>query len=279
MGNGYKDIIKMINKTSGPKSIEEQFVGDVDRTIQVYSSGRTPSRTIKPSMLGGCKRQQVFVLLGANSDVGLLEEASFVRIGECGTDSHVRLQNACISAEGFKRPIIWIDPEEELKEAQSKGISTIVKQRQGNEVKCYNKRFNMSFMCDGIIQYHNLKMILEIKTEDHFKWIKRFSAEPKHKYQAICYSLCFGLNDIMFLYENRNYCTHKAFHIAITEEQKETVINEIETILKYAKDKIIPDKEKKCTYCKYKQACRHYGSGEHEWNPRSGQKTTYNKLF
>jgi CRISPR/Cas system-associated exonuclease Cas4 (RecB family) len=266
LGNPYKDIIKMVNKNSTPKSMGEQFASDIDRYFQLSKEVYMPSKSVKPSGLGGCLREQFFILMGVERDPGKLEDPSMVTIQQSGNDRHSRLQFACQDAVNYNLPIIWLDPEEEVAKAQQKGINTVIKRRDGNELLCHNADYKMNFKCDGIILYKDIKMILEVKTEDHFKWSARVCADPKHEYQAISYSLLFGINNIMFLYENRNYTTRKGYHVSVTDEQRDEVKNRIFTVLDYEKRLIVPPKSKdKCTYCTYKQKCKKYGDGEHEW--------------
>lgn len=264
--NVYKDIIKLINTSNTPKSLGEQFVADVNRYFQLSKEVYTPSKTIKPSSLGGCLREQFFILMGVERDPGKLEDPNMVTIQQSGNDRHNRLQNACQDAKNYHLPIVWLDPEKEVAMANQLGIRTRIKRRDGNELLCYNEDYHMNFKCDGIIKYQNIKMILEIKTEEHFKWLARVCADPKHEYQAISYSLCFGIDNVMFLYENRNLTNRKAYHVSVNEEQKKQVSDRVKTLLQYKNNLIVPEKNKnKCTYCNYKQACRKTGDGEPKW--------------
>jgi CRISPR/Cas system-associated exonuclease Cas4 (RecB family) len=263
MGNPYNDLFKMIKAAEGAQTIEEQFISDLNKVIQLGKSQYIPSTTIKPSALGGCFREQWFMLNGVEQDAAKFESADNISITESGNDRHNRLQNHLQGASRYGVPIIWVDPESEVKNLQLVGINTIVKRRDGNEVLCYNSDYNLNFKCDGIIIYRGIKMILEIKTEEHFKWIQRFGPEPKHEFQAAAYSLGLGIDDVMFLYENRNYTTRKAYKITVSPEFKEIVKGRITHIMAYKHAEKIPPKEKtKCQYCKYKAACKAQGDSD-----------------
>lgn len=259
--NPYKDLLNIIKSKEKAQTVGEQFVADLNRYFQLSKEVYVPSKTIKPSGLGGCLRQQWLILQGADRDVGVLEKAEDITIQQIGNDRHERLQNACQDAKNYGINIIWCDPEEEARLAQSKGINTVIKRRMGNELLCYNEDYNASFKCDGIIIYQDKKYILEIKTEEYGKFNCRYGPEPKHTYQAALYSLCFGINRIMFLYEDRNLTFRKGYEFIVTDQFKQTVKDRIELILAYDKTNIAPPKEKdKCTYCYYKQACKTYGN-------------------
>lgn len=261
--NPYNDLFKMIKAAEQAQTIEEQFISDLNRVIQFGKDQYTPSNTIKPSALGGCFREQWFMLNSAEQDAAKLENADNLTILESGNDRHNRLQNHLQNASRYGVPIEWVAPEDEVAKAQLMGINTVVKRRDGNEVLCHNSDYNLNFKCDGIIIYRGIKMILEIKTEDHFKWITRYGPEPKHEFQAAAYSIGFGINYVMFLYENRNYTTRKAYKVEVSTEFKEIVRNRIVHITAYKNANKIPPREKtKCTYCKYKAVCKQNGDSE-----------------
>lgn len=257
------DLFSFLKNVERSHTIEEQFLNDLDKVIQLSKKVHKPSKSIKPSALGGCFREQWFMLTGAEADPAKNDSADNITITESGNDRHNRLQNHIQSAQSYGVPIEWLDPEEQVKQVQKTSLNTIVKRRDGNEVLCWSSDYQTSFKCDGIIRYRGIKMILEIKTEDHFKWIQRFGPEPKHEFQAALYSLCLGIDHVMFLYENRNYTTRKAFKVTVTDEFKTQVKQRIEYILLYKETNKVPPKEKgKCTYCKYKGACKTTGDSK-----------------
>lgn len=258
--NPYRDLLKTIQATEKAKTVGEHFVADINRYFQVSKEVYVPSQTIKPSSLGGCFREQYFILRGAERDVGKLEPAENITIQCSGNDAHNRLQNACQDAKRFGIDIIWCDPEEEANRASRCGINTTIKRRDGNELLCHNSDYNTNFKCDGIIIYKDIKYILEIKTEEYYKFNCRISPEPKHVFQAGLYCLCFGIDRVMFLYEDRNLTFRKGFEIEIKEDYKEVLKSRIQHILGYNSLEKVPPKEKdKCTYCSYKQSCKKTG--------------------
>lgn len=260
--NPYKDIIKLINSQAKAKSIEERFLADVNKVIQLNKSKQeyVPSKTLKPSSLGACMRMQWFMLTGVEPDAGKLDPPELIGITESGSDRHKRIQQVIMMAKDFGVNIQWLDPVEEVKKANAMGINTVVKYIDGYEVLCYNSDYELNFKCDGIIIYDSKKMILEIKTEDTNKFAKRNTIEPIHQYQAVAYSLALGIPNIMFLYEDRNYCFKKAYFYTVSDEMRNEVKKRIKQVLEYRDKNIVPPKEKnKCRYCNYKQACKKLG--------------------
>lgn len=77
-----------------------------------------------------------------------------------------------------------------------------------------------------------------------------------------------GIDYVLFLYEDRNFCKKKAYLWKITEEMKERVRAKIRTVNTAVKTGIPPAKDdSKCTYCKYKNECGLVDAGK--WvNPK-----------
>jgi len=133
------------------------------------------------------------------------------------------------------------------------------------ETKLYHKVLDISFLCDGIILYKGEYYILEIKTESIYKWQFREGVAEEHIPQGTCYSLCFNINKVLFLYECRDNCSKKAYMLNITDDMKYEVLSKIEECDGYVKRLTAPPKpkdidKKTCTYCKYKGACRKAGN-------------------
>ena len=72
-----------------------------------------------------------------------------------------------------------------------------------------------------------------------------------------CYGLGLGIDYILFFYEDRNFCSKKPYLWKITEEMKEEVRGKISRVNNYIAHREAPPADKdKCTYCRYKEACK-----------------------
>ena len=132
--------------------------------------------------------------------------------------------------------------------------------KSGMETKLYNKKYNMSFMCDGIIKYKSKYFIFEFKTETADKFYRREDVDPNHYNQATAYSINFGIDNVLFVYENRNTLDKKAYIRNVTNEMKEELIGKIEYCDSYVKQLKAPPKpedvsKKACSYCAYRTIC------------------------
>ena len=240
----------------------DKFLNELTRTIQtIQANQRTglPSKTYKPSSMGGCSRSIYYELTGAPLD-GVPEDYSFTGICESGTSRHEVLQSYVMQMKEAGFDWEWIDPAVYVEEHKIPHMEVI--SRSGNEVKFFNSLYNMRFLCDGIIRLGDKYYILEIKTESCFKFDKHDDAWKSHKMQATCYSLCFDIDEVIFLYENRDTCVKKSFLVTVTDEMKDEVEEKIAEIDMAIDEGTIPPKEETasdCQYCEYKRQCRKDG--------------------
>ncbi len=251
-------LVKQANKADLTPAKEFQNLLNQAITMLERESQRAPSRTYKPSSLGGCHRRLYFEVTGAPIDKNPDIDPDFVGVGESGTDRHERIQRAIIEMKRLGIACEWVDVEDYLKMYPQTGTELV--ERKGNEFKLRNTVFNMSFMCDGIIKFGGKYYILEIKTEASFKWNGRTEADPKHKVQATSYSVCLGIDDVLFVYEIRDLCKKKYYHVHITPDEKEDkVIHVINTIEDYREREVVPpmtDKRNECNYCPFRGECK-----------------------
>ena len=237
----------------------DKFLNELIRTIQANQRTGTPSKAYKPSSMGGCIRSIYYELTGAPQD-GVPEDYSFTGICESGTSRHEILQNYVMQMKEAGFDWEWIDPSKYVRENNIPYMEVI--ERSGNEVKFYNSLYNMRFLCDGILKCGDEYFILEIKTESCFKFEKHDDAWVPHKKQATCYSLCFGIDKVIFLYENRDTCTKKSFMVIVTDEMKDEIEEIIAEVDMAIDEGTIPEKQgtaSDCQYCDYKRQCRKDG--------------------
>ena len=189
--------------------VEQFFLDALQSTIEAVSAKdkRLPSRAFKPSSMQ-CSRKAYYHLVATprDSDAGM--SSNLVGIVESGTDRHTRLQEWIMQIKHQGYDIEYVDIIDYLKDNPNEDIEVIG--RDGAEVKLFNHRLNMSFMCDGILNIKGKYYVLEIKTESTFKFRYRNGVADEHIRQATCYFLNFGL-PVIFLYENRDFSDKKAY--------------------------------------------------------------------
>lgn len=258
-----RNIHKLIQVATNDAPIEKQFLLDLNAAIekQDENEGRTPSLSYKPSSMT-CIRQMFYHRTGVPQDGGR-KSAILVGILQSGSARHEHLQDTISKMKDFGMDCEYVDVAQFVKSRKLNHLEIVSK--QGLETKLYNKHLNISFLCDGILRYKGQYYILEIKTETQYKWSNREGVAEEHFAQGTAYSVSFGIDKVLFVYENRDNCDKKAYILEITNDMKyELVISKIETCDKYVKKLKVPPKPQEaspkfCQYCNYKKACNRAG--------------------
>lgn len=257
--NSLKNVMRLIDVANNELPIEQQFLNDLTTSIEksVEQNATKPSQTYKPSSMN-CTRMMTYQVLGVEPDKSKASY-QFTGICESGTDRHIRIQEAIENMGN----ILGIDCE-------YINVSDFVKQRNltdleirgqlGMETKLYHKKLNMSFMTDGIIKYKSKYYIFEFKTETANKFYKRQNVDSGHYNQATAYSIAFGLDNVLFIYENRDTLDKKAYIRKVTDEMREELIGKIEYCDEWVKKlkpcpKPLDITKKACNYCIYRNRC------------------------
>lgn len=252
-----KSVIRLLDDVNKEIPVNQSFLNDLIKTIEESSKqdDRKPSKTYKPSSLN-CIRNMYYQLTGADLDS---DEVSYMatNIANSGSDIHVRIQTAISRMKEFGIDCEYVDVAEFIR---NRDLKLEVKEKSGMETKLYNPVLNMSFMTDGIIRYKNHYYVLEVKTETSYKFNQRTGVDSKHYNQAICYSLNFGLDEVIFLYINRDILSMKSYLFTVTDDMRNDVVDLILTCDHYAEFNQVPPKpeeygSKFCQYCRYKGRC------------------------
>lgn len=249
-----KTLMNMINAEVQSLPPHEGFLKDLKMTVSKLNPVSAGSNYYKPSSMN-CPRQMYFTRIKAPIDAKINDYGG-IRICETGTDSHARIQ-AYVEAmreNGFDCD--YVDVAEYVKSHHLDYLQIVSK--VGHETKLLDTRYNISFLCDGIIKYKGFYYILEIKTEIDDQGLYRKAINPKHRKQITCYALSLGITKIIMLYEERNFCTPKTFLVEILQDELVNMASYIEDVEQHVKDLTPPDKPQttsSCTYCNYKNEC------------------------
>ena len=262
-----KSVIKAIDRANKDVPVEQQFIDDLKRSIELedMKNFRKPSMTYSPSGMG-CIRAMYYKRTG----VDVVPDSSYTMVGICesGTDRHERIQNAISKMKENGFDCEYIDVGDYVK---SRGLDLYldIVDKCGNETKLFDKIRNVSFICDGIIKYQGKYYIVEFKTESSFKWKDRKGVDPKHYNQAITYSMELQIDDVIFVYINRDIVDYKAYLFNVSESERERVQTLIDTCENYVINSELPPmpedaSDRKCAYCAYKELCKSNDNGKSE---------------
>lgn len=260
--SSLKNLCKLINTATKDIPQNEAFLADLQNSIERkdFLNKKQPSKTYKPSSMN-CIRNMYFQVAGAPvEDTRNLH--SLIDICESGSDAHERIQQHICDMKDLGFNCEYIDVETYINTHHIPDLEIVSK--TNFETKLKNTKYNMSFLCDGIILYNNKYYILEIKTETQDKFFVRQDVDPSHYNQATAYSLCFGIDEVMFLYENRNTCLKKCFIYKVTQEMRNQLADLMLNCTSYLEQDKIPPKpenvpKKACAYCNYKSLCKANG--------------------
>ena len=171
-------------------TIAEEFLKDLNESILTTrrKNIRPVSKTYKPSSLK-CLKAMYYQQVGTMPDES--DSPSFMdMLSQSGTDAHVRIQDAVAAMRDNGFDCDYVDVGTFIREQQQKGLCQDIEigEISGNETHLYNTRYNISFLCDGIIKYKGEYHIIEFKTEGTKKWQARKDVNPDHINQAATYS-------------------------------------------------------------------------------------------
>ena len=262
--NSLKSVCRLIQATQQESPVEVDFLEDLKRSIELSNikNSRKPSETYKPSSMN-CIRGMYYQVTGAEVEEST---SSYALVGICnsGTDIHQRVQQSVIDMKSNDIDCEYINVADYVR-SRNLDYLEIVKEpdfEHGDyETKLYHKTLNISFLCDGIIRYKGKYYILELKTESTYKWNSRQGVDPSHFNQGTSYSLAFGIDNVIFVYINRDVLSMKSYLFTPTEDMKSTIIATINTCDEYVASGIVPPipedvSKKACEYCNYKNQCR-----------------------
>ena len=263
--NSLKSVIKAIERANANIPVEQQFLDDLKRSIEIddAKNARKPSETYSPSAMG-CLRAMYYKRIGADAPY----QSTYTMVGICesGTDRHERIQNAISRMKENGFDCEYVDVADFVKQRGLDAYLDIV-DKCGNETKLYDRNRHISFLCDGIIRYQGIYYIVEFKTEASFKWKDRKDVDPKHHNQAITYSLELQLDNVLFVYINRDICDYKAYMFNVTEHDRQLVRDLIDVCEVFVQHKEVPPmpeniNPKVCAYCAYKSLCDRNSNGK-----------------
>lgn len=258
----FKNIFRLLDSAAEDTAPEQAFLGDLKRSIEMTADReeREPSRTYKPSSMT-CIRNMYYQVTGHERDA---QRSNYTLVGICnsGTDIHERVQRYVADMKNNGIDCEYINVADFVKQRELDYLEIVA--QQGMETKLYHKSLNISFLCDGIIRYKNKYYILELKTENSYKWQGRNGVDPKHYAQGTAYSLVFHLDEVIFLYINRDILDIKAFMFQPTEEMRNELVNKILECDNYVTQNKVPPKptevpKSTCEYCAYRSFCRQEG--------------------
>lgn len=140
-----------------------------------------------------------------------------------------------------------------------------------------NVQFIINGMCDGILNYtpDGSRVLFEFKTKSTtigtVGTYKLKGVQEEHRIQAVAYSILFGVDEVVFMYESvakdgwtkgaEAKVDFRTFYVKITEEDRQKLLDRLSDIALDYYMNYLPEKEtEKCFFCTYKEACERVGN-------------------
>lgn len=173
------------------------------------------------------------------------------------------------SEKVLKNPVFKVHRLESGLPAWEQNIKT-AKVIEHNGVK-----FVLNGMCDGILEYQpdGSRVLFEFKTKSTtigtVGTFKLKEPAEEHRIQAVAYSILFGVDEVIFMYESvakdgwtkgaEAKVDFRTFYVKITEQDRQDLLDRLSNIAKQYYENKLPPKEDKCFFCVYKNVCEKAG--------------------
>lgn len=235
----YKVINEIdVSDTITNEHLQKEFTKDFNDFCRNKEDDYNNKHLFTPSSVGSCARCLYFKALGFQEDTKKKVQPYSVRRLDMGTYMHKRTEHYLHQMENSKFQCIVTEVTKTCEEFEDLG-GTI----------------------DGILERDRIKFIFEYKTINDYEFKNLLDPLPKHIEQATAYSLIFGLEKALFLYEKFEKTSNqdiKVFVVSITDAMRKAMLDRLKGIKEAIEAEEMPSKDMgrcKHSYCKYKELC------------------------
>lgn len=244
------------------------FIEDMKRAILEFDNelrgAKVPSTTFSPSGMH-CERAMYYKAKGQAQHPSE-QRYNWNQAAKIGSLRHEAIQEVLLGMNdrpGYDWEYVDVKKYVEAKQKEGKCLDIEIGQQQGAETHLYNRKLNLSFLCDGIIKKKSSGeyFLFEFKNKKSTKWAAQCYSFPNEHYdQVVCYCMCLDLEKVFLVMENRDTCELVCPELFIvTDDMKAKMKEKIERVLNAVKINKAPrklDDEKDCYFCAYKYLCQ-----------------------
>lgn len=237
----YKVIDELdIVSTIENEKLQKEFTKDFNLFCATKENLYNNKHLFTPSSVGSCARCLYFKALQYPEDIKKVQPYSIRRL-DMGTYMHQRTE----------------DYLHQMANSKFKCIST----EETRTCECFK---DLGGTIDGILVRDEQQFIFEYKTINEYEFKNLVAPLPKHIEQATAYSLIFGIDKALFLYEKFEKSSNqdiKVFVINITNSMKANMLDRLQDIKEAIDKQEIPAADIsrcKTSYCRYKDLCKQY---------------------
>lgn len=223
------------------ESLAKEFTKDFNDFCKNKTDDYNNQHLFTPSSVGSCARCLYFKAKGFPEDTKKKVQPYSIRRLDMGTYMHKRTEHYLHQMTNSKFQCICTEVSKTCEEFEDLG-GTI----------------------DGILERERERFIFEYKTINEYEFKGLQEPLAKHIEQATAYSLIFGIDKALFLYEKLEKTSNqdvRVFVITINENMKIEMLNRLNEIKDAIIKEEIPKKDMgrcKHSYCKYKEQCKKY---------------------
>lgn len=227
----------------------------------ISESKELPHRTFAPSAFR-CNRRSWFRLRGVEPDTVTVPDTVLNFSAEIGTACHRMIQSnlkAMLKDD-------WIDVMSYIYNfSKTDTFYTCTHDESQLETLVITDNPPVRFACDGLIRLHDKLYLIEIKSSEYASWNELTDPKPQHIDQVKCYCTLLNLDNVLFIYVDRQYGGLKCFEIHVSDTDKA----QIRSQFKYVQDMVdknlapeglpVGDSWCQANYCPYYRKCKEYG--------------------
>lgn len=230
----------------------------VDQKI-IDESSSVPHRTFAPSSFR-CDRLQWFRLRGVTPDVIKVPDRVLEFSADIGTACHRLIQNNLVGMLGDN----WISVDKHV-ESLGKINYKCTSDPNSSETFVEIDDPPFRFACDGIVKLDDKFYLLEIKSSEYSSWNELTDPKQHHIDQVKCYCTLLDLDDVIFIYIDRQYGGLKFYEYHVHDYDKADIMMRVNNVISCVDSCLAPDPLPKgdswCTssMCPYYKKCSEYG--------------------
>lgn len=219
-------------------------------------NSKESQRTIAPSSMY-CLKKNWFRLRGVEHDKQSKSDTTLEFTALVGTACHEKMQS--LLKEILKDD--WIDIGKYVRDTLKKNWEV---ESHGFETRIAIDSPPIRFACDGLINFKGKLYLLEIKTSEYSSWEKLVSAKPMHVDQVKTYCAMLNVNNVLMVYQERQYGGIKVFEFHISDEVLKQTWDTFNYIVDMAEKNLppagLPKGDSRCapSMCPYSKKCKQW---------------------
>lgn len=217
---------------------------------------RPASQTFAPSSFR-CSRKCWFRLRGVQPDTVKSVDRVLNFSADIGTACHRIIQSNLRDSLGED----WISVRDYLSEHPIPYSYTLEEDELETKVCIDDPPFR--FACDGIIRWKGEYYLLEIKTSEYSSFEELTDPKPMHVDQIRCYATLLGIDNVLVLYQDRQYGNLKCYEMKVTDVDRFMVLDKVQHIQYMVDSNLAPERlpsgDYWCGHCEYREKCKEWG--------------------